>query len=150
MPRTRLSRQLARLLSAGLLLALSSPIGATPAQSNDKRASLALRARPQVAIAPARVFVSAEIRGGAPDAEDLYCPTVEWDWGDGTRSTASADCDPYAAGTSEIQRRYSMTKVYREPGRHRVQLRLMQGNRIALSGTTVVHVREGLPGPVPR
>ena len=53
-------------------------------------------------ISPARVVASADLNGGANDFEEFYCPAIEWDWGDDTKSTTSADCDPYEAGKSEI------------------------------------------------
>lgn len=133
------------LVPAGLLAA-AVPFSAAADQGADKRPSLALRASPQVATAPARIVVSAEIRGGADDARELYCPTLEWDWGDGTRSSASSDCEPYQPGKSQIRRRFVMDHIYRLAGQHQIQLRLKQGERVVLAGTTVVHVRPGLGG----
>jgi hypothetical protein len=52
----------------------------------DKRPKLTLTARPPIAMSPARVSLTAELAGGPDDLEDFYCPTVEWDWGDGTSS----------------------------------------------------------------
>jgi hypothetical protein len=53
-----------------------------------------------------RAVVVAELKGGANDFRDFYCATIEWDWGDGTRSESQAECEPYQAGRSEITRRY--------------------------------------------
>jgi len=39
-----------------------------------------------------------------------------WEWGDGTESEATQDCDPYEPGTSTIKRRYTATHEYRESG----------------------------------
>lgn len=115
--------------------------------SDEKRPSLSLRATPTVSFAPARVTVRADVTGGADDFEEFYCPTLEWEWGDGTESSASADCDPYAAGASEIRRRYTTQHVYRQEGRFRVVLRLKKGSRVTASANAVVQVRPGLPGP---
>jgi hypothetical protein len=62
----------------------------------EKRPKLSLTARPPIAMSPARVSLTAELAGGPDDLEDFYCPTIEWDWGDGTSSETSSDCDPRA------------------------------------------------------
>ena len=70
------------------------------ANKDQERPKLTLKAQPMMAIAPARVVFTAELNGGANDVQDYYCPTVEWDWGDETRSETTADCEPYQAGKS--------------------------------------------------
>lgn len=146
MLRPPFGRRRAWLVIAGLLLVVASPVAATSEQDNGKKPSLTLRVRPQIAIAPARIVVTADLRDGRDDDQDLYCASVEWEWGDGTRSTSASDCDPYEAGKSQIRRRYVAEKTLREPGRHQVRLFLKQGNRIVLSGSVFVEVRSGLPG----
>jgi hypothetical protein len=37
----------------------------------------------------------------------FYCAAVEWDWGDLTESEESNECEPYEAGVSDVQRRFS-------------------------------------------
>lgn len=130
-----------------LLLVMLAPVEALGgrAQDSSKRPSLSLRAAPAVAFAPARIILTAEVRGGPNDFEDLYCPSVEWEWGDGTSSSASADCEPYAAGRSQIRRRYTVEHIYRQPGSFRVHLRLKKGTRITGFANTAVQVRPGLP-----
>ena len=49
-------------------------------------------------MVPVRISATAEFKGGDDDFRDYYCPTIEWNWGDGTVSEASADCEPYEAG----------------------------------------------------
>lgn len=133
-------------------LAVVSLVCATPAASRatardaEKKPSLALRARPTISFAPSRVTVTASVRGGPDDYRDFYCPTLEWEWGDGTRSEASSDCDPYEAGKSEIRRRYSTQHTFRQPGTYRVRFRLKQGNDVTGLATTTVSVRPGF-GP---
>ena len=82
--------------------------GQKPDQKPDqnKKPSISLRANPPVGFSPLRVVVTAELKGGANDYEDFYCASVEWDWGDDTKSESKADCDPYEAGKSEIKRRF--------------------------------------------
>ena len=60
-----------------------------------KRPKISIKASPAMAISPARVVASADITGGPDDFEEFYCAAIEWDWGDDTKSTSSADCDPY-------------------------------------------------------
>lgn len=110
-----------------------------------KKPSVSLRATPTVAFAPARIRLVAELRGGDDDFEDLYCPTVEWDWGDGTRSSAQADCEPYEAGKSQIRRRYTVTHVFRNPGSFRVEFRLKKGSQTNGFAHATVQIRPGLP-----
>lgn len=115
-------------------------------QDADKRPSVSLRAAPTVSFAPARVRLTAEVRGGPDDFEELYCPTVEWEWGDGTTSSSAADCSPYEAGRSQIRRRYSVEHIFRQPGSFRVQIRLKKGTRVTGYANTAIQVRAGLPG----
>ncbi len=134
---TLVTLSLATLLPADVLTARD--------QDTNKRPSVALRAAPAVAFAPARILLTAEVRGGPDDFEDLYCPSIEWEWGDGTSSSASADCAPYSAGRSQIRRRYTVEHIYRSPGSFRVQLRLKKGSRITGFANTAIQVRPGLP-----
>ena len=94
--------------------------------------------------APARIVASADLIGGAPDGEELYCPAVEWDFGDDTKSTASADCDPYEPGKTEIRRRFTAEHTYPNGGNFRVQLRLKKKNKVIVSGSTSVQIRPGI------
>jgi hypothetical protein len=130
-------------------LTLGAPLAA---QKNDKDAKkeadaahpkLTLKAQPVISMAPSRVVLTAEVIGGPNDAEEYYCPGVEWDWGDGTQSESSADCAPYEAGKSEIKRRYTTEHIFRA-GAYRVTLRLKQHDRVAASATVNIQVRPGL------
>jgi hypothetical protein len=121
------------------------PATALPArEQGNKKPSLSLKASPAVSFAPARIVVVAEVKGGANDFEDFYCPTVEWEWGDLTTSTAEADCEPYEAGKSEIRRRYTVEHRYKNPGGFKIMLRLKKGDRIVATANTMVQVRAGL------
>ena len=97
-----------------------------------------------MSFAPARVVVVAEVRGGSDDFEGFYCPTLEWEWGDLTTSTAEADCEPYEAGKSEIRRRYTREHRYKNPGGFKIVLRLKKGSRVVASANTQVQIRAGL------
>jgi hypothetical protein len=109
----------------------------------DKRPKLTLTARPPISMSPARVAITAELVGGPNDLEDFYCPTIEWDWGDGTQSETTSDCEPYEAGKSTYKRRFTVEHVFRA-GYHRVSLRLKKHDKAISSATVVVDVRPGI------
>lgn len=113
-------------------------------EQGNKKPSLSLKATPAVSFAPARIVVVAEVKGGANDFEELYCPSVEWEWGDLTTSTAEADCEPYEAGKSEIKRRYTVEHRYKNPGGYKIVLRLRKANKIVATANAMVQVRAGL------
>ena len=134
----------------------AAPSGQKPPEQ--KKPSISLRANPTAGFSPLRVVVTAEVRGGSNDYEDFYCASVEWDWGDDTKSENKADCDPYEPGKSEIKRRYVQEHVFRAlttdmpgaagqpaaPQQFRVRFVLKQKNKVVGSGNTVVEIRSGL------
>ena len=84
-----------------------------------------------------------EFKGGDDDFQDYYCPTIEWNWGDGTVSEASNDCDPYESGVSEIRRRYTQSHTYKRSGAFRIVFRLKHRDRVLTSQTTLVRLLGG-------
>ena len=112
--------------------------------AEDKKASISLKATPSIGFSPARVVATAEVKGGPNDAENLYCASVEWIWGDDTRSESKADCEPYEAGRSEIKRRYTQDHTYQTAGNYRIEFYLKQKNKRILGGRTTVTVRPGV------
>jgi hypothetical protein len=104
-----------------------------------KRPSLGLRAFPRVAFSPVEVVAVAELKGGQ-DVEEFYCPGLEWDWGDGSRSAHEADCAPFEAGM-KLARFFSARHAFRAPGAYRVQLRLRRADRTVAVATVPVTVR---------
>ena len=111
---------------------------------DDKKPKISLKANPAMGMSPVRVVVTADVAGGANDNEEFYCPAVEWEWGDDTRSTNTADCDPYEAGKSQIKRRFTADHVYRTSGEYRVMFILKKGGKTVGAGNTAVRVRPGL------
>ena len=114
-------------------------------KEENRKANLSLRLTPSIAFSPVKVSAVAELRG-TPDSDEkalLYCAATEWDWGDGTRSEAQIDCEPYEEGRSALKRRYSAQHLYNESGRYRVQLRLKRNNRILLTTNSNVQIRPG-------
>lgn len=136
-------------LATGSLHA-TSPI-ASARQGKDskdaKRPGLSLRASPNVSLAPARIVLVAELKGGPNDYEEYYCAGVEWDWDDGTTSESSNDCEPYEIGKSEIKRRFTVVHVYQGSGNYRIQFKLKKERKLLAVATTRVQVRPGLREP---
>lgn len=112
-----------------------------------KKPSLSLKVSPTIVFSPARVVVSAELKGGDDASAEIYCPAIEWDWGDGTRSESNVDCQPFEAGKSTIQRRFTASHTYNIAGNYRVQLRLKRGTKTILGGHVSLQVKPGLRDP---
>jgi hypothetical protein len=120
--------------------------GATPQEPHDgeKKPSLSLKATPPIGFSPLKVHAVAELKGGANDYPDLYCASVEWDWGDGTVSENGEDCDPYEAGKSSIRRRFAADHTYRVGEAYKVTVRLKQKTRVVTSAMANLLVRAGV------
>ena len=140
-------------VAASLLMAAAISIAAS-AQKNGKdkdqkdaldtgRPKVSLKAQPAIAMAPARVVLTAEITGGANDFEEFYCSGIEWEWGDGTKSESSSDCPPYEAGKSEIKRRFTVEHVFRA-GNYRVMFHMKQHDKFVGSASVNLQIRPGL------
>jgi hypothetical protein len=112
-------------------------------QKTAKKPSLSLKATPTLGFAPMRVRAVAEIRDGSDDYEDFYCAGAEWDWGDGTMSENSSDCDPYEAGKSTIQRHFAGDHTYNQAGQFKVTFKLKQKTKQVGAVSTNVEVRGG-------
>lgn len=147
-----LSAVLSALLVCAIPVLAAGPVAQQPADKgnqNDKdkdakKPTLTIRASPPISFSPATIRVVAMLTGGPDDYEDFYCPTVEWDWGDGTTSENAADCDPFQPGVSKITRRFSVSHVYETAGRYRVLLRLKRDTKTMVSANTTVQVRPGV------
>ncbi len=144
---------LRRLMWAGAASTLVAAVTLTAAapQKDDKdardqegkRPKVTLKATPIVSIAPSRVVLTAELVGGANDYEDFYCPTVEWDWGDGTQSESTNDCEPYQSGKTEIKRRFTVEHMFRA-GNYRVMFRMKRRDKPIVAATANIQVRPGI------
>jgi hypothetical protein len=130
---------------AALAAVLVATAASTAAQRDgaDKKPSLSLKATPPAGFAPLRVHLVVDVKGGANDNAEFYCPTVQWDWNDDTISENSEDCDPYEAGKSSIKRRYSADHTFRFSGDYRLTFRLKQKDKVISSATTTLTVRPG-------
>lgn len=128
------------LLGVGLL-AQTEP----KAKGEGKRPQITLKVTPASGMVPVRISGLAELKGGDDDFAEYYCPTIEWNWGDGTVSEASNDCEPYESGKSQIRRRYSVTHPYRQGGHYRISFRMKQKEKIVGAASTVVQLLGGAP-----
>ena len=136
-------------------LALATTLTAAARQKDDKdakeedatsvRRSRCARSPPS-ASRPSRVVLTAELVGGADDYQDFYCPTVEWEWGDGTSSESTSDCEPYEQGKSTIKRHFIISHVFRA-GSYHVVFRLKHNEKSLAMANANVQVRPGLGDP---
>ena len=114
---------------------------ASTRQGPDDDPRLRLRATPRVAFARDSFLFVGSLRGGPDDNEELYCATIEWDWGDDTYSESTPDCDPFEPGRTEIRRRFSVRHTFDYAGRYEVRLNLKRGDDILISARTRIEVR---------
>ena len=137
---TQLGRVFCTLTAA---LTLASPAGVAAQRPDAGKPSLAFKATPPVGFSPLRVRIVVDVRGGADDYAEFYCPSVEWDWGDGTVSESSEDCEPYEAGKSAIKRRFSSEHTFRSAGTYRIYFRLKQRDKTIAAANGNIQVRAG-------
>lgn len=125
------------------LLAFGARLAAQ--KTDDKKApKLSLKAQPLISMSPSRIVLTAELAGGPNDYQDFYCPTVEWEWGDDTQSSSTADCEPYEPGKSEIKRRYTVQHQFRRAGDYRIWFRLKRNDKILVAASAMVEIRPGI------
>ena len=115
----------------------------SPKALESRRPKVTLRAQPSVGVAPLRVVLTGELQGGADDFEEYYCPTVEWAWGDDTNSESTIDCEPYEAGKSQIKRRFTIQRLFRLEGPHKVYLHLKRKDKIVGSASVTIQIQAG-------
>jgi len=124
-------------------LAVAASVQAAGPDKKDKP-SISVKVTPPVGFSPAQMKLTADLKGGADDYEEFYCATVEWDWGDDTKSESKTDCDPYEAGKSAIKRHFSVDHTFNTSGEYRVEFRLKQKDKVVGRGSTEVKVRPGI------
>jgi hypothetical protein len=126
-----------------LAFSLAAPLGA--ASAHLKKPRLDLRAAPRMAFSPVSVLLTAELVGG-DDSDEFYCPALEWDWDDGTRSVHEEDCAPFAPGTA-LERRFTAQHAYRSAGAYAVKVTMRRSSRVLSVATARIDVRPGLGDP---
>ena len=115
--------------AVGLALLAAIPASAAEKKVENKGTRVSLRASPRVAAAPATVVFNVELTGGE-DGEGLYCPVLEWEWGDGTNSEEEEECPPFEAGHTQVQRRFTTSHEYRDRANPRVTVTVRKGDRV--------------------
>lgn len=137
---------LKRIAVALAALCLAAPSLALAAQEEKakkgKRPGLELRYSPRFSFSPARIMITAELKGG-DDVEELYCPEVEWEFGDGDRSVQEEDCDPWTADTT-IERRFTAHHTFQYAGLYTVRVTLRKSGKSITTQTVQITVRAGL------
>jgi hypothetical protein len=137
--------------TAALVAALcvaSPPLSAGSDETKEKKGKkpgLELRATPRFAFSPAEILLTAELKGG-DDVEELYCPEVEWEFGDGDRSTQEADCDPWTP-TTKLERRFTVHHIFKFAGAYVIRVTLRKSGKDLMTQTYQLSVRAGLGDP---
>lgn len=99
-----------------------------------------LRHRPMVAFAPVNVVFILHLSG---DREQMYCPGLEWDFGDGSKSGQESDCEPYSPEV-EVQTRHTAQHAYGGGGEYNVKVRGSKAGKTLFVAGTVVTVHSGI------
>ena len=133
-----------KLAPLAVVVVMAFSIGAARKPSDPTNVDLTLRVNSAMAFAPARIMLTAQLKGGTGVNEDLYCPTAEWDWGDGTVSQSSADCEPFQPNKSEIQRSYITTHVYKTGGEYTVKLLLKKAEKVVATATASLNISRAI------
>lgn len=128
-------------LAIAAILVFAASVGYGAGDKN--KPSLNIRATPLSGFAPVKVSVVVTLQGGANDYQEYYCPSIEWDWDDGTKSEEKVDCDPYEAGKSEIRRNYRAQHMFDVGGEYRIQFRLKQKSKTVASTSTNIRIQGG-------
>ena len=130
-----------RAFIAAIFIILVAPFGAK-ADAKARKPRLDLRATPRMAFSPTVVFLTAELQGG-DEAEDYYCPEVQWDWDDGGRSAHGADCPAYEPG-AQLERRFTAEHAYHRAGVYNVKVTLLRSGKSLAVASATVNVRPGV------
>jgi hypothetical protein len=125
-----------RILGTLVGIAMAMPLLAGEG-SKAKSPQLNLRANPRFAIrAPVNVLATAELMGG-DEVEEFYCPALEWEWGDGSRSVQESDCAPFQPGDT-LERHFSAEHVFRGSGTYNVRVTMRRTSRqLAVAAATI-------------
>ena len=140
-----LARALTVMVAAALALPLTAD-DAPKAEGKGKKPRLELRSSPRMGFSPVHVLLTAEFTGG-DDIEAFHCPEIEWDWDDGGKSVHEADCPPFEAGVTKIQRRFTAEHDYNRANVYRVKATMRKSGNTLAQATVTVTVRAGLGDP---
>jgi hypothetical protein len=101
-----------------------------------------LRVSPRVGLAPLRIRLTAELKGGA-ETEKFYCPRVEWEWPDGTHSSEESDCSEF--GDRDDYPRSWRREILSGPGTWTFTVRFFKGDQLLSTVSETVSVLGGEP-----
>jgi hypothetical protein len=133
-------------LSVLFVVACAALPAAAGADAKLKKPSLTLRSSPRFAFSPARVLFVAELSGG-DDVEEYYCPELEWEWDDGSKSVQESDCEPFVTGQTKIERRFSSEHEFRRAATYSVKVSLKRLGKTLVNQTVRLTVRPGAGDP---
>jgi hypothetical protein len=108
-----------------------------------QRPKLTLNADRYVGLAPTRISLTAHLAGGANGDHEFDCPTVEWEWGDGTESASSSVCRSDPQRPADFPRNFSVEHVF-EQGEFQIKVRLLSGDKVVASAGTDIIIKGGL------
>ena len=131
MMRVRLTIRVAMFLA---LLGAADSLTATAAE----KPKLSLKGFPTLGT-PGTVFSFRAVLTGGADTEDLYCLSAVWEWEEqADASINEAECEPFKAGETKIERVFTEEQTFQRPGPHGVRMTLRKGEKdIASAGATV-------------
>ncbi len=132
------------LLAATLFALAAVPVA--PDEAKGKKPTLSLRSSPRFAFSPVRVLFVAELQGG-DDVEEYYCPELEWEWDDGSKSVQESDCEPFVPGETKIERRFSAEHEYRRAASYNVKVSLRRLGKTFVNQSVRLTVRPGVGDP---
>jgi len=124
-------------------LALSAFLAPAAAEDEVKKPSLELRVTPRMGFSPINALFTLELNGGG-EHEDYYCPELEWEWGDGSRSVQESDCDPFVPGETKIERRFTSRHLFKQSGNYSVTVRLKRVDKTIAKVSAQLTVRPGI------
>jgi hypothetical protein len=99
-----------------------------------------------IATGGLQVRLNCELTGS--ETEELYCPTISWEFPDGTKSVSESDCQPYSCGRTEwchgqfddYERHWSKY-LLAGPGSWVIRIRLMKNNKTIRASSIEFEVR---------
>lgn len=118
---------------------LAAGIIALALMADEPKPRIEFRALPQFGFSPLKVHALVIIENGG---QELYCPEVEWNWGDSSRSFETSDCAPYEKSEeTEGPVSFGRDHVY-GPGEYVLTVTLSRGAKQLRSMTQKIRVME--------
>lgn len=128
-------------VAACLVVALLADHQASSAHAAEK-IKLSLKGSPGVGT-PDTVFTFRAVLTGGVDSEELYCLTTEWEWEEqADASLNEAECPPFKAGETPVERVFHEEQSFRRTGPHVVRVVVRKGDKEIASASTSVTVRK--------